>query len=156
MGRQLVLLDSGPLVGLYNKNDNWHERCKTFFGSEERFDYVLTQAVIAEVIYHIQRGKNAEAAAKAVSNFLQGVENHVFKVHEFHNPYYLSRIRHLHGIYRDKKLDFADLSLIVAAEELKIAQIVTVDVRDFSFLKFETKRQTVRVQRSFYPIIPGA
>jgi uncharacterized protein len=134
--RELVLLDTGPIVGLYNENDEWHKRCEEFFGQENRYDYLLTHAVLCEVIFHIQKDKHAKAASEAVLSFLKLVEDNVLRLHE-HNAGFISRIKSLRSKYMDKKLDVADLSLVLAAEDCQIQKIVTIDRKDFSFLTFK-------------------
>lgn len=153
--RKLVLLDTGPLVGLYNEKDDWHTRCKSFFGGEDSYDYLLTQAVIAEVVYHIQQDKHPEAASRVVVSFLADIEDGIFEVHEFTSNY-ISRIKKLRSQYPDQKVDFADLSLVVAAEERQIGEIVTIDLKDFGFLKFEFGSKKRKVAKAFSLIVPGA
>lgn len=67
--KQTVLLDTGPIVGLYNEKDDWHERCMEFFGSITHYEYLLTHAVICEVLFHIQQDKHTNAASAAAISF---------------------------------------------------------------------------------------
>jgi len=133
--RELVLLDTGPIVGLYNENDDWHDRCEEFFGQEIRYDYLLTHAVLCEVIFHIQKDRHANAASEAVISFLKLIEDDKLRLHDDDDSY-VSRIKHLRSKYMDKKLDIADLSLVLAAEDHQIQKIVTIDRKDFGFLTF--------------------
>lgn len=135
--RELVLLDTGPLVGLYNKRDDWHTRCNAFFKQDIGYDYLLTQAVICEVVFHIQKDEHVQAASKAVIHFLGLIDGNKLQVHELESGYVL-RIKQLREKYEDKKLDFADLSLVLAAEDRQIDQVVTLDRKDFGFLKFKS------------------
>jgi len=89
-----VLLDTGPLVGLYNEKDDWHSRCKAFLTLEERYEFILTQAVIGEVIYHVQKDKHAKAASRAVISLLELIEKGPIQVHELSRDY-ISRLKQL-------------------------------------------------------------
>jgi predicted nucleic acid-binding protein len=135
-------LDSGPIIGLYNENDEWHARCEKFFGETSNITFVLTQAVIVEAVYYIQKDRSVGSAVDAVVSFLNDVANGIYILHPL-DAASIGRIKNLRLKYRDhKKLDFADLSLVIAAEDLKIGEIVTVDQKDFSKLQWqrESKR----------------
>jgi len=134
--REVVLLDAGPLVGLYNENDDWHDRCKRFFGQEDRYDYLLTHAVLCEVVFHIQKDRDAKAASEAVVSLLELIEKGELKLHDDGDDY-VARIKSLRLDYMDKKLDIADLSLVLAAEDRQIGKIVTIDRKDFGFLTYK-------------------
>ena len=61
-------------------------------------------------------------------------------------PNYLARrqiffpkIKNLIAKYRDFEADIADVSLVVAAEELDISDIVSTDYRDFSIYRWNGK-----------------
>ncbi len=150
--RELVLLDTGPVVGLFNSRDDWHEKCKLFFGQVNYYDFLLTHAVVCEVVFHIQQAKHAGSASAAVDNFLRMIEQGDLKLHK-DNSEYISRIRALRQKYSDKKVDIADLSLILAAEDCQISKIVTIDQKDFRFLTF-ARDNKVRSQVHFEIILP--
>lgn len=147
------MLDTGPLVALYNSNDDWHKRCKDFFGEEERFNYLLTQAVIGEVIYHIQKGKSNKAASKAVVSFLEDIESGLFAVHELSEDY-ITRMKTIRSQYLDQKLDFADISLVLAAEDRQISEVVTIDLKDFGYLKYKFVSKKTKTLKPFRVIAP--
>lgn len=151
--RELVLLDTGPIVGLYNESDNWHERCEEFFGQEDRYDYLLTHAVLCEAIFHIQKDRHAEAASEAVIDLLEKIENGQLKLHSVDEHDYVSRLKELREKYSDQKLDVADLSLVIAAEDRQIGKIVTIDRKDFGFLTYEKTGRVPR-QSAFTVILP--
>jgi uncharacterized protein len=137
--RQKVLIDAGPIIGLFNESDRWHKRCKKFFGEVE-YDYVTTEAVVAEVIYKIQKEQHVSKAVKAVSALLDDVIDDLYTLH----PIVLAdiqRVKALRNKYSDQsKLDFADLTLLIAAEDLKLGTIVTIDLNDFSKLRWGNNR----------------
>ncbi len=146
--RVKVLLDTGPIIGLFNEQENSHESYKSFFG-QAQFQYVVTEAVIGEVIYKLQKEKRGSRAIQAVVAFLKDVYDGRYMLYPL-NREHMNRIKDLRNQYSDqKKLDFADLSLVVAAEDLTIGDIVTIDKKDFEKLRWgKTKYFTVIDPRS--------
>lgn len=129
--RRSVLLDAGPIIGLYNELDYWHEESEYFFGQNDTFNYVVTQAVIAEAIYKIQKERNTKFAVQAVVSLLDDVSNGLYELHAL-DASSIGRIRDLRSKYSDhRKLDFTDQTLVIAAEDLQIGDVVTIDQNDF-------------------------
>jgi predicted nucleic acid-binding protein len=66
------------------------------------------------------------------------------------------RIRELRLQYKDqRKLDFADLSLVVAAENLQTARVVTVDKNDFLKLHWTKRGKRANSSQAFDVITPS-
>jgi predicted nucleic acid-binding protein len=151
---KLALLDAGPIIGLYNEEDIQHKKCLAFFSAKQPYDYVVTQAVIAEAVYKIQKEQSVKAAVKAVASLLSDVANGPYILHSLDEAAF-GRVRELRLKYHDhKKLDFADLSLVVAAENLQIGRVVTVDMNDFLKLQWKKKNKHSDVSQSFEIIKP--
>lgn len=89
-----------------------------------------------EVVFHIQKGRDAKAASEAVVQLLEIIENGELKLHDDSDEY-VARIKGLRKDYMDKKLDIADLSLVLAAEDRQIDKNVTIDQKDFGFLTYK-------------------
>jgi uncharacterized protein len=139
VNRQRSLLDSGPLIGLYNEEDEWHTRCLAFFG-ETDLEFFTTEAVIIEVIYRIQKENYLAKALSSITSLLNDVATDFYKVH-FFGKEDISRIKELRLKYWDQKsLDYADLSLVVAAERLNLSDIITIDNNDFQKLQWHESR----------------
>lgn len=154
--RQSVLLDAGPIIGLYNENDEWHDRCEAFFGQTTQFTYIITQAVLVEAVYYLQKDPSAGSAVNAVVSLLGDVENGIYILHPL-DAVSIGRIKDLRLKYKDhKKLDFADLSLVIVAEDLNIGDIVTLDQKDFSKLKWQRKSKRGPQLTGFKIILPEA
>jgi len=106
------------------------------------YEFVTTEAVISEAIYKIQKDKNLLKAVAAVTTLLDDVSRnlyilHLLKLEDF------SRIRELRQTYSDqRRLDFADMSLVVAAEQTRISEIVTIDRKDFEKLRWKNGKET--------------
>jgi predicted nucleic acid-binding protein len=127
------LLDAGPIIGLFNREDDWHDRCLAFFG-ELDFQLITTEAVISEVIYFLQKARNP---SKAVETLLEDVARGLYDIH-FLQKSDFQRIKAFKIKYADqKKLDYADMSLVIAAEDLNLGDIITIDRKDFSKLRWK-------------------
>ena len=148
-----VLLDTGPIVGLFNDEDDWHLRCKSFFG-KAKYKYVLTQSVVCEVVYMLQKSRSKKHAMIATDQFLGAVEDEIFDLCEFGFGSF-GRIRQLRKQYSDqRRLDFTDLSLVIAAEILQIGEVVTIDRNDFSILRWRLNRKNGCQEKAFSVILP--
>lgn len=136
--RRTVLLDSGPLIGLFNENDDWHQRCTDFFGFTQH-QFVITEAVISEVIFKIQKETEQKRVMQSLTDFFRKVVDGDLRLHRLELIDF-SRIMEVRRKYRDQRIDFADLTLVIAAERLEIGEIVTIDERDFRTLRWATKK----------------
>lgn len=117
--RKSFLLDAGPIIGLFNEEDDWHQRCVEFFGNVD-IPFVTTEAVISEVVYFLQKAKTGRVQRnKAITRLFDDIEKDLYSVH-FLTKSHLSRIKNLRLQYDDQRLDYADLSLVVAAEDLNL------------------------------------
>jgi predicted nucleic acid-binding protein len=136
--RERFLLDAGPIIGLFNQDDDWHKRCFSFF-AELDFELIITEAVISEVIYKIQKEKRKNKAVEAVTTLLDDIEKDRYKVH-FLKKNDFQRIKALRIKYADQnRLDYADLTLVIAAEDLNLNNIITIDKNDFEKLQWNNK-----------------
>jgi uncharacterized protein len=133
-----VLLDAGPIIGLFNEDDEWHIRCKNFF-STETYQYHLTLPVLTEAIYRIEKDRSRSRAAEATSELLKDVAEGLYTVHEIVAGDF-TRMKKLRLQYKDQKLDFADLTLVIAAEKLGHGRIVTIDQNDFQRLRWKENK----------------
>lgn len=133
----MILIDAGPLFALFSVSDPDHEACVAILKTIKTTLYT-TIPVITEVCYlmrashysllglaeFIQRGAVClwSMDNKAVEDALILAEKH---------------LRY--------PIDFADASLIAAAEALKITQIFTLDQRDFIHFR-------IRKGYRYYPL----
>jgi predicted nucleic acid-binding protein len=133
----MILVDTGPLVALFEPQDELHERCKRTLRSL-RAPLLTTLPVLTEA-FHILSPESIG------SNRLRDFVANDGLRPWFFGPDSLTRAFELMEQYADHPMDLADASLIAAGEELRTRQIFTTDRRDFS---------TYRIRRGhrLYPV----
>jgi uncharacterized protein len=120
-----VLIDSGPLIALFDADDRWHAQSESFIKGF-RGELVCSAANVTEAVWVTSRV--AHVVAGNVIDWLSRGAVSVFNIEQSD----LVRIGVLFEKYRDQDPDFADLALLALAERERIYEILTVDERDFS------------------------
>lgn len=119
----MILVDTGPLVALFDPKDEHHSRCgQTLAALKESLATtlpVLTEAFHILEPQSIGSNRLRDFIAKRGASVWYFDRNAVLRAFE------------LMEIYADRPMDLADASLIVAAEELKTCKVFTVDRDDF-------------------------
>jgi predicted nucleic acid-binding protein len=120
----VILVDTGPLVALFDPRDAHHQRCREALRSF-REPLSTTVPVLTELFHVLSPGSRA---ARNVRDFVgqEGIEIW------FLDGDRLRRAFELMERYADHPMDLADASLIVAAEALGTRKVFTVDRRDFA------------------------
>lgn len=120
--RNSAVVDSGPLIALFDRDDAYHAPVVRFLGAHSRLRLCSTWAVLNETsaLLASRVGNQAEI------DFLEWVERGGVKV-VAQDSTALPRIRALIAKYRDLPFDFADASVAVLAEQTGIAQALTLD-----------------------------
>jgi predicted nucleic acid-binding protein len=122
-----VLLDTGVIVALLDRSEEFHEVCAEAVRSLEA-PVVTCEAVIAESCYLL---RNLPGAPEAV---IENVAAGIFQV-----PFQLSReavgVKQLLRKYRDRNIDLADACLIRLADEFETADILSLD-KDFQIYRW--------------------
>ena len=126
----MILVDTGPLVALFDRKDGNHSRCqKTLRGVKQPI--ATTVPVLTEAFHLLQ--PNSHGA----DNLREFVARAALSVW-FFDLVTISRAFELMELYADRPMDLADASLVVAAEVLGTRKIFTIDRNDF---------ETYRVRR---------
>jgi predicted nucleic acid-binding protein len=126
----MILVDTGPLVALFDRKDRHHARCvKTLKSMREPIS--TTVPVLTEAF---QMLGPSSIGSDRLREF---VSKGALTVWLF-DPASLMRAFELMEQYADRPMDLADASLIVAAEALGTRRIFTIDRDDF---------ETYRVRR---------
>jgi uncharacterized protein len=120
----MILVDTGPLVALFDPQDAQHERCvKTLKGITEPL--VTTIPVLTEAFHMLGP---ASVGSDRLRDF---VENGGLAVWFFDRAT-VRRAFELMEQYADHPMDLADASLVAAAEAVGTRQVFTIDRKDFA------------------------
>jgi len=127
--RNAVVVDSGPLIALFDRDDVWHAPVVTFLRTHPGLRLFATWAVLNETsaLLGSRVGKQAEL------DFLAWVERGGLTVAS-QEAGAVQGIRALVEKYRDLPFDFADASVAVLAADSGIEQVLTLD-RDFDIYR---------------------
>ncbi len=118
-----VLVDSGPLIALFDRDDAHHQTILRFL-MDFRGSLVTTWPVLTEVMYML------DFHPQVPVDFLRWVEDGgvtLFQLESLH----VARMRELLEKYRDLPSDLADVSLLIASEVSGVDKILSID-SDFS------------------------
>jgi hypothetical protein len=119
----MTLVDTGPLVALFDPKDSEHDRCVATLRSI-RGPLRTTVPVLTEAFHMLNPGSQGSSALRA---FVSKDGLSVFWL----DADGLRRAFELMDRYADHPMDLADASLIVAAESLRTRKVFTLDRRDF-------------------------
>ena len=125
-----ALIDSGPLMALFDRDDKYHKSSIEFI-KEYRGKLISTTAVMTEVCYLL------DFSVKVQIDFLTWVKNGGIQLSELKQAD-LNRIIQLTQKYSDLPMDFADSTLVAIGERLNVSQIATIE-SDFYVYRFHQK-----------------
>lgn len=120
----MILVDTGPLVALFDPKDGQHQRCvRALTGLREPIR--TTVPVLTETFHML--GPGSVGSDRLREFVLKGG----LSVWWF-DATTLSRAFELMDVYSDHPMDLADASLIVAGETLATRKVFTIDRKDFT------------------------
>jgi predicted nucleic acid-binding protein len=125
-----ILVDAGPLIALFDRDDNYHNRVKSFLAGKD-FRFVTTTAVLTEVSYMLNFSVQAQI------DFFEWVLRRGVILEELRQEE-IARIIGWTKKYQDLPMDFADATLMLAAETKKIFSIISLD-SDFDIYRLPGK-----------------
>lgn len=124
----MILVDTGPLVALFDPKEHEHQRCR-----EVLRDLVeplgSTLPVLTEA-FHILSPESI--GSDRLREFI--VEDGLQVLHLERDG--LKRAFELMEQYRDHAMDLADASLLAAAEAIPTRKLFTLDRKEFSIYRF--------------------
>lgn len=132
--KRRAVIDSGPLVAVFNAKDAFHPSALAFFKSFQGNLY-STIAVLTEVDYLLDFDIQAQLA------MLDWVLSGGLEVIELDHSD-LKAIRHLTQKYADLPADFADTSLIAVAEKMNIEYVVSIDSDFYAYRTLSSRYLT--------------
>ena len=113
------LIDAGPLIALFDGDDNHHGRVNNFLKSY-RGRLVTSWPVITETLHMLDFDVRVQV------DFLKWIQHDALDIIPLTKEH-LSRIIALTSKYADVPMEFADASLIVISELEYIKEIITID-----------------------------
>lgn len=123
----MILVDTGPLVALFDPADAWHARCTERL--KDITEPLCTTAPVLTEAFHLLTP--ASLGSRRLKDFISesGLECWFF------DPSSLARAFELMVKYADVSMDLADASLLVAAERLGARKVFTIDRGDFGIYR---------------------
>jgi len=114
-----TLIDAGPIIALFNKNDKYHKKILNFLNE---YNGILTTSwpVITEVSHMLAYNVETQIDLMKWIN-RGGIKIEQIEIED------IQRIIELSEKYSDIPMDLADASLVVLSERLKIKEIITID-----------------------------
>lgn len=136
---QKILVDSGPLVALFDKDDDSHLKVvsflKTYKGS-----LISTWPVMTEVSHLL------DFSVTAQTDFLKWVHQGGILLEQIEMTD-LEQVIVMMLKYHDRPMDLADASLVLLAGRLNIRQILTLD-SDFSIYRLGRQKSFVNILKN--------
>jgi hypothetical protein len=129
----VILVDTGAWLGLVDRGDAYHVRCREFF-RHNREPLMTTYPVLVECV-HLMFNRIGVAKTLAWMEMLETQGVSVFVMGSEHLP----RVTVLMRQYDDLPMDLADASLVLLAEEIGEGRIVSTDERDFHAYRWKNQ-----------------
>ena len=123
----MILVDTGPLVALFDPQDPQHARCVRTLKAI-RVPILTTIPVLTEAFHMLGP---ASIGSDRLREFIEAGGLSLW----FFEPAALTRAFELMEQYADHPMDLADASLVAAAETLGTRQVFTIDRKDFETYK---------------------
>ena len=135
---QKTIIDSGPLIALFDKNDKYHTLVLHFL---ENFkgEFITTWSVITEVTHMLDFNLNVQI------DFLKWVEIGGLTIYNIEQNE-LKEIIRMMSKYTNVPMDLADSTLMYVAQKENIKNIVSID-SDFDIYRTIKKQALCNLLR---------
>lgn len=127
-----ILLDTGVIVALLDRDERHHRQCVDVL-SDTGGSLVTCEPVIAEACYLLRRLPGAAEAV--IRNVASGVFQLPVRLVDRANA-----VGKLLGKYRDVPMNLADACLVDLADETGSGRVLTLD-RDFEVYRWRSRRR---------------
>ena len=114
-----ILIDTGPIVALFNRRDKHHKRVLEFTQNYHG-GFVSTWSVITEATHLLRNSIQAQL------NLLEWIRRGGIEIFNIEKND-IERMITLTKKYSDLPMDLADCSLIIVAEKMAINEIISID-----------------------------
>lgn len=125
----MIAIDTGPIVALFDKNDDKHHLCLNIFKKVNE-PIITTWSVLTEVFYLLS------FSSRVQDDLWEFIERGVVSIYDI-NKDLMKTCRRLMKKYHDLPMDLADATLVAVAEAENISTIFTLDHKDFRIYKKE-------------------
>ena len=127
-----VLIDSGPLIALFDSSDKYHNKAVNFIKSN-KYPLVTTIASVTETLHLLDFNRDAQI------DFIEWIHKGAVEIQNIESSDF-GRLKELTEKYRDLPMDFADSCLVYLAEKLSLNTIATID-RDFTVYRIKGRKK---------------
>ncbi len=134
----MILVDTGPLVALFDPKDLSHKRCQEVLKTI-REPLVTTVPVLTEAFHMLSPGSSG---ADRLRDFISRGGATVWSF----DATSLQRAFELMEQHADHPMDLADASLIAAAEAFTTTKVFTIDRQDFQTYRVKRGHRSVKVE----------
>ena len=139
IAQNYVIVDTGFVVALCHDKDEHHKKSlqvlEQLEGSSQP-QFVSTIFVVHEICWLLR----SRCGSEQVVDFLRMMQdNSIFSVKDLPKDW-MTNAANILDKYSDKEFDLTDVSLVVLAESLDTGDILSVDVKDFSILRWGYKK----------------
>jgi hypothetical protein len=131
-----VIVDSGPLIALFDADDTHHLRAEDFVRTT-RARLMTSLAAVTEAMYVL------EPSLPARRNLLTWIQRNGLELVE-PDVSDFERIAELMEKYADLPMDFTDAVLVALCERLGIQHVASID-RDFAIYRYKGRRHFINV-----------
>lgn len=131
LSKRSVIIDTSFFIALADSKDSHHAQAEKLAKTYVKNEWITTWPILTELAYILSS-----------YSFLKLLEEHqkgLFTILSFKDDH-VRRIMELKKRYNDHDIDLTDISLIILAEHLEHGSILTFDMKDFSFLKWNNTR----------------
>ena len=128
---QSTLIDAGPLIALFDRDDKYHHRVREFLAHTKTV-LITTWPVLTETCHMLDFSVDAQL------DFLEWAYRGGLRIHELGDTD-LERVIALTKKYRDRPMDLSDASLIVTSELLGIIKSLRL-TETLNYRKTDKKR----------------
>jgi uncharacterized protein len=118
----VTLCDTGPLVALFVRNDQYHADCNQALATRITVPLLTTWLCVAEVMHFLGRA----IGPRAQDDFWEWIAQGFVIIHPPGADDW-KRMRELMARYASLPMAVADASLVVAAEQTRTRRIFTLD-----------------------------
>ena len=131
MHRHAILIDSGPMIALFDASDAYHQASLAFI-KENTATLITSLASITETLHLLGFNRHSQ------TDYLEWVYEGAVAIENIEVDD-LQPIKKMMSKYADLPMDFADACLVYLGNKLKIDSIATID-RDFDIYRLQKNK----------------